>query len=189
MSEGRVTLILGGARSGKSRFAEQLAASRGTCVTYLATAEAGDDEMRARIARHQAERPAHWHTVECPRDPAAALRAHATNADCFLLDCLTLLVSNLLLADEESAEAAVRSATESLLTACREAGADLIIVSNEVGLGLVPEYPLGRLYRDLLGKANQWIAADADAVYYLIAGLPLEIKSLAATPFIQEPVA
>ncbi len=175
----QLILILGGARSGKSTFGERLAATLGERITYLATAEASDDEMQARIARHRAERPAQWTTRECPFDPAAALRAAAPETDCFLLDCLTLLVSNLLLADPASAEETVHCAMDALLTAYRETEAALIIVSNEVGLGLVPEYPLGRQYRDLLGKVNQRLAREADAVYYLVAGFPLDIKKLA----------
>ncbi|MHB0938245.1 MAG: bifunctional adenosylcobinamide kinase/adenosylcobinamide-phosphate guanylyltransferase [Armatimonadota bacterium] len=186
----QLILILGGARSGKSTFAERLAAQRGARITYLATATPGDDEMAERIARHQAERSPSWRTVECPLDPAAAIRAHAHETDCFLLDCATLLVSNLLLsgdaqgacAADAPGEETVRRALDALLTAYREAGTDLLIVSNEVGLGLVPEYPLGRLYRDVLGRFNQQAVAAADAVYFLVAGLPLELKSLACSP-------
>jgi adenosylcobinamide kinase/adenosylcobinamide-phosphate guanylyltransferase len=173
-------LILGGARSGKSTYAEQLAA-RYPRVTYLATGQAYDEEMAARIARHQAERPAGWRTVECPHDPAAAIRAHADETDCFLLDCLTLLVSNLLIAHGDEAEKAVRRATDALLAAYGEAGADLLLVSNEVGLGLVPDNPLGRAYRDLLGRTNQRLAAAADTVWYLVAGIPLDVKKLAGS--------
>jgi len=175
----QLTLVLGGARSGKSTLAERMAAAHGGRVTYLATAQAFDEEMAARIVKHRADRPAHWATIECPHDPATAIRSAAPDTDCFLLDCLTLLVSNLLLADENSTEETVRCATDALLAAYQEADADLIIVSNEVGLGLVPEYPLGRQYRDLLGKLNQRLAREADAVYYLIAGLPLDVKKLA----------
>lgn len=182
----QLILVLGGARSGKSTFAERLAASRSECVTYLATAQAYDEEMVARIAKHRADRPSHWATRECPLDPAAAMRDAAATTDCFLLDCLTLLVSNLLIADTQSADETVFSAIDGILAAYREAEADLILVSNEVGLGLVPEYPLGRQYRDLLGKVNQRLAAQADAVYYLIAGLPLDVKKLACSPFTLE---
>jgi len=173
----QLILILGGARSGKSTFAERLAAQRGQRITYLATATPGDEEMAERIARHQTERSPAWRTVECPLDPAAAIRAHAQDTDCFLLDCATLLVSNLLVAEESSGEETARRALDALLAAYRKAVTDLIIVSNEVGLGLVPEYPLGRLYRDALGRFNQQVAAAADAVYFLVAGLPLEIKN------------
>ncbi|OPZ85467.1 MAG: Bifunctional adenosylcobalamin biosynthesis protein CobP [bacterium ADurb.Bin429] len=176
---GELTLILGGARSGKSTFAERFAAAHGGRVTYLATAQAYDEEMAARIAKHRSERPADWRTVECPLDAAAAIRAHAAETDCYLLDCLTLLVSNLLLVDEATADDRIRSATDALLAAYHEAEADLLLVSNEVGLGLVPEYPLGRAYRDALGRVNQRLAAEADRVYFLIAGLPVEVKALA----------
>lgn len=178
----QLILVLGGARSGKSTFAEQFAAARGGRVTYLATAQADDEEMRLRIAKHRAERPAGWQTRECPLDPAAALRDAAADTDCFLLDCCTLLVSNLLLADTETANERVNRALDDLLAAYRKADADLIIVSNEVGLGLVPEYPLGRQYRDLLGWGNQRLARQADAVYYLVAGFPLDVKQLACSP-------
>jgi len=173
----QLILILGGARSGKSTFAERLAAGRGERITYLATGAACDEEMAERIARHRAERPAAWRTVECPLDPAAAVRAHAADTDCFLLDCATLLVSNLLLAEDSAGEETVCRALDALLAAYREDMTNLIIVSNEVGLGLVPEYPLGRLYRDALGRFNQQVAAAADTVYFLVAGLPLEIKN------------
>jgi len=177
----QLILILGGARSGKSTFAERLAAGRGERITYLATGTACDEEMAERIARHRAERSSAWRTVECPLDPASALRAHAADTDCFLLDCATLLVSNLLLAEDSAGEETVRRALDALLAAYREAAIDLIIVSNEVGLGLVPEYPLGRLYRDALGRFNQQVTAVADKVYFLVAGLPLDIKSLACS--------
>jgi len=168
-------LILGGARSGKSTYAEQLAASYKS-VTYLATAQAFDEEMAARIAKHQADRPANWRTVECPFDPANAIRGNATDTDCYLLDCMTLFVSNIILRDENSADDNVKNAVNDIIAAYREAGKDLIIVSNEVGLGLVPEYPLGRIYRDCLGRTNQQLAAAADKVLFLIAGLPVNVK-------------
>ncbi len=171
-------LILGGARSGKSSLAERLAGARGR-VTYLATATAGDAEMAERIARHRDERRPDWRTVECPTDPAAALTAWAAETDCFLLDCVTLWVSNLLCDEASDGEARVQRALDALLSAYARAGTDLLLVSNEVGLGLVPEYPLGRLYRDVLGRANQRLAAHADKVYGVIAGLPVEFKSLA----------
>jgi len=168
-------LILGGARSGKSTFAEKLGRQYPR-VTYLATAQAFDDEMTERIAKHQSERPTHWNTVECPFDPASAIRAARNETDCYLLDCITLLVSNLLLANESAAEETTYSAVDNLISAFRETQADLILVSNEVGLGLVPDNPLGRCYRDLLGRVNQQLAAQADTVYFLIAGLPMKVK-------------
>lgn len=174
-------LILGGARSGKSTFADRLAATFSR-VTYLATAQAFDEEMCERIAKHQADRPAHWRTVECPFDPGAAIRDLAEETDCYLLDCLTLLTSNLLLRDEQVTDDAILMHIDALLAAALSVQATVVMVSNEVGLSLVPDNALGRRYRDLLGKINQCVAARADAVYYLIAGLPLEIKALAACP-------
>lgn len=178
----RLILVLGGARSGKSTFAERLATSF-TRVTYLATAQAFDEEMRERIAKHQFDRPAHWNTVECPFDPASALQQHASETDCFLLDCLTLYTTNLMLQDESAADDAVLKRIDELLVAARLTPATTVMVSNDVGLGLVPEYPLGRRFRDLLGRVNQRVAAQADAVYFLIAGIPLDIKALACSPF------
>ncbi len=175
-------LILGGARSGKSRFAERLAHERGGPVLFVATATPGDEEMARRIAAHRAARPGTWRTIEAPAAVAGRVAA-AAPARTVLLDCLTLLVSNLLLAQGDAAEAeAERRVDEEIERVLRqfEAGpATWLIVSNEVGLGLVPPYPLGRVYRDLLGRANQRVAACADRVYLMVAGLPLELTALA----------
>ena len=182
---GRLTLILGGARSGKSSYAEALAAERDGPVLYVATAEAFDDEMRARIAGHKAQRPAHWRTLEAPRHPGPAIAdafgAQDGGAAVILLDCLTLLANNVLLelpedAGEAEAGAALLAEVDELLAAREAADADWIIVSNEVGLGIVPAYPLGRLYRDALGRANQRVAAVADRVVLMVAGIPLAVK-------------
>ena len=173
----RFILILGGARSGKSTYAEMLAAQFPQ-VTYLATAQGFDEEMRARIAQHQAQRPAHWRTVECPLHPASALR-DAGKSDLFLLDCLTLLVSNLLLAHEEDAEQVVDGEIDALLVAYQNSGASLICVSNELGLGVVPDNALARRYRDLLGRVNQRLAARADVVYFMVAGMAIDLKACA----------
>jgi len=176
---GRIALVLGGARSGKTRFAQQMAAAVGSRVTYLATAEAGDAEMAARIARHRCDRPAHWETLEEPRAVAAALRRCAPYSDVVLLDCLTLLLSNYLTAPGADTEGAVEAAlaeVDALLAAARELRPFLVMVSNEVGMGLVPEYPLGRAFRDLAGWANQRAAAAADEVVFVAAGLPLRLK-------------
>jgi adenosylcobinamide kinase / adenosylcobinamide-phosphate guanylyltransferase len=180
----QLTLILGGARSGKSGFAERLARERGGSVLVVATATAGDAEMARRIAAHRAARPAAWRTLEAPVAVAERLAA-AEPADTIVLDCLTLLVSNLLLAHEAAGavagEAAVQARVEAELDqlwAGFAAGeATWLVVSNEVGLGLVPPYPLGRRYRDLLGLANQRLAARADRVYLMVAGLPLALKA------------
>jgi adenosylcobinamide kinase/adenosylcobinamide-phosphate guanylyltransferase len=180
---GKLTLILGGARSGKSTYAQRLADQHGGRVAFLATATAGDDEMSARIKKHQQERPAGWITREIPHGIAAAIAAEPIDADVVLLDCLTLLVSNVTLLgmddfdapDESAAAARVEEEISSLIGTIKKSPADWIIVSNEVGLGLVPPFPVGRIYRDLLGRANQQIAARADEVYWLVAGIPVPI--------------
>jgi adenosylcobinamide kinase/adenosylcobinamide-phosphate guanylyltransferase len=177
----RLTLILGGVRSGKSTYALRLASERGRAVVYVATAEAGDDEMAARIAVHRTERPAHWQTLEVPRSIGPAIRSSVAQADVILIDCLTLLANNLITslpeaATTDEAEAALNSEVDELLRAYRERDAEWIVVSNEVGLGVVPPYPLGRVYRDALGRANQRLAAAADEVLFMVAGLPLKVK-------------
>jgi len=177
-----LTLILGGARSGKSTYAEQQAAATGGRVLYVATAEAWDDEMRARIAAHRAQRPATWRTVEAPRSAgAAASGALDDDTSAVLVDCLTLLASNVLIAlpegsDERTASAALDRELDALLAAYEESNAAWFVVSNEVGLGIVPAYPLGRVYRDALGRANQRLAAVADRVIFMVAGLPMTVK-------------
>jgi adenosylcobinamide kinase / adenosylcobinamide-phosphate guanylyltransferase len=172
----QITLILGGARSGKSRFAQQLAESRGGDVLFVATAAPDDDDMAARIARHRAERPAHWRTLEVQRGLAPAL-ALAPPAPIVVLDCVTLWVSNLLLADA-SWEAA-SAELDALLKWYRAHPVELIVVSNEVGLGIVPGDALSRAFREWLGWFNQRLAADAGAVYLMVAGLAIEVKALA----------
>jgi adenosylcobinamide kinase/adenosylcobinamide-phosphate guanylyltransferase len=176
-----VTLILGGARSGKSRYAQQLAGELAERVLYVATATAGDEEMAERIARHRAERPSHWRTLEAPVQVGRVLAEAIGDAEVVLLDCLTLLVSNLMMelgedVKEEVLEGRVEAELEAILAACRARGAALIVVSNEVGMGLVPPYPMGRVYRDVLGKANQWLAARASRVVLMVAGIPVEVK-------------
>jgi adenosylcobinamide kinase / adenosylcobinamide-phosphate guanylyltransferase len=179
---GRLIIVLGGARSGKSTYAQRLAVRSGKSVVFIATAQAGDDEMSARITRHRADRPAEWTTLEIQQDIAAYLKGHPTQAGLYLLDCVTLLASNILfqytereVTDEQKAADAIKAEVEELLIYIRSNKADWIIVSNEVGLGLVPPYPLGRIYRDLLGMANQRLAAAADEVYMLMAGIPVPI--------------
>ena len=183
---GELTFILGGARSGKSTLAEQLAA-RGERVLYVATAEGRDEEMRRRIAAHQAARPQHWDTVEEPLDLAGALRPVHNRYDTVLIDCLTLWVSNLLLgrqpgAADDAIEERILNTARELLQLVASSGAGWIMVSNEVGLGVVPGSPLGRAYRDLLGRVNQLIAAHARQVYLMVAGLPLQVKPAGPPP-------
>lgn len=180
----QLTFILGGARSGKSSYAEQLAQQRGQRILYVATAQAWDDEMKTRIAKHQAERPAHWQTLEAPLDVGAAIttaQASMHQLDVVLVDCLTLLANNVLMALPEPVEAvaaenALRQEIDALLTAYQASSASWILVSNEVGLGIVPAYPLGRVYRDALGRANQQLAVAADEVLFMVAGLPMRVK-------------
>src|SRR5690606_5786216 len=168
----QLMLVTGGARSGKSDHAERLALSAGGGdVTSIATAEARDAGMSARIARHRAQRHDAWHTVEAPLDPAAAIAGAETNV--VLLDCLTLLVSNLLHAGDESA---VFAQVDAILHArCARAGT-LIVVTNEVGLGIVPANGLARTYRDALGLANRKVAEAADAVVLMVSGIPVVVK-------------
>ncbi len=171
-------LILGGARSGKSNFAQRLANKAGGNIFFLATAQAGDDEMAERIARHKASRPSTWRTIEEPLELASALQSEATAADVVLIDCMTLWLNNLMLRQGGASETEVLDQVDRLLDVYKKGTASYIMVSGEVGLGLVPPYPLGRSYRDLLGWMNQKVAGQANKVFLMVAGVPLELKSL-----------
>ncbi|HXW47883.1 MAG TPA: bifunctional adenosylcobinamide kinase/adenosylcobinamide-phosphate guanylyltransferase [Xanthobacteraceae bacterium] len=168
-----LTLVLGGARSGKSRYAESLIAALPPPWrppwTYVATAEAADEEMAERIAMHRARRDTSWETIEAPRDLATALQSCDRRP--VLVDCLTLWLSNLMLAGSDIAIETAR-----LEQALAAAAAPTVLVANEVGYGLVPDHPLGRRFRDLQGALNQRIAARADRVVLVVAGLPLTVK-------------
>ena len=173
----RLTLVLGGVRAGKSTYAQRLA-SGGERVLFVATAEASDEDMQARIQAHRESRPSDWHTLEEPVDLVAAMEPMLHRYDTVLLDCLTLWVSNLLLRDRatDSPRREVLSEVQGLLELYRGGNASWIVVSNEVGLGVVPPTELGRVYADELGRVNQLVAAEADDVYFMAAGLPLELK-------------
>ncbi len=164
-------LVLGGARSGKSVYAERLVAESELEPVYIATGEARDPEMAARIEAHRARRDPSWRTIEAPDRVEDALRAQAGTGRAVLVDCLTLWLSNLMLAEAEIDE---RSAT--LVDAAHAAPGLRVFVSNEVGLGIVPDTPLGRRFRDAQGRLNQDMAAAASDVIFMAAGLPLVLK-------------
>ena len=178
-------LITGGARSGKSRFAQELAQRLGQPVLFVATAEAGDDEMRQRIEEHRRVRPTAWRTLETPTRVGQHIVQEIGSAKVVIIDCVTLLVSNILNQfldptsahiDDSLAEKAVTHEINELIDCLNRVAASFIIVTNEVGMGLVPDNKLGRTYRDLLGKANQRLAERADEVYLMVSGLPVRVK-------------
>jgi adenosylcobinamide kinase/adenosylcobinamide-phosphate guanylyltransferase len=171
-----LTLLLGGARSGKSALAVRRAPSSGAPVLFIATAEALDDEMASRIARHRAERDAGWTTIEAPLDPAAAL-AEAPPQACVVLDCLSLWVANLVQRGLAEEEVVRRAADAAALAAARQG--PTIAVSNEVGMGVVPEFELGRRYRDVLGRVNAVWAEQADEALLVVAGRTLALEAVA----------
>ena len=172
-----LTLVIGGARSGKSRCAQSLC-SKGPRVTYIATARLEDDEMRARVARHRRDRPVGWLTIEEPLAIADAVKHHAPRMDFILLDCLTIWLSNFCSERRdytpEELELAASEEVTRLITA--SASSHVVIVTNEVGNGIVPESPVGRLFRDLHGLINQQVASEADFVYQTVAGILVLIK-------------
>lgn len=175
-------LILGGARSGKSSFAVKLARQIASKVTYLATADAIDSEMKRRIAKHRRSRPSIWKTIEVKGDAALALKKANNNSDLIIFDCLGIFVSNLLEGNDVSPEVdrriekkAERQIKE-LIRTIKELKCKVIVVSNEVGQGVVPAYPLGRSFRDLLGMANQMVAKEANEVYLMVAGIAVRVK-------------
>lgn len=170
LSDG-VTLVLGGARSGKSAFAERLVAGSGLTPVYIATAQVFDDEMRQRIGHHRARRSDDWLLVEEHDDLEGALTREATEGRALLIDCLTLWVTNLMLA-----EADIRVRSFALLDALAAAVVPVVLVSNEVGLGIVPDNKMARQFRDEAGRLNQEVAAHAATVFFLAAGLPLKLK-------------
>lgn len=175
-----VLFLVGGARSGKSRLAVELARGRSP-VLFVATARRSDDEMRARIARHREERPGTWGTLEAPVELPESIRRHVEPAHTVILDCLTLWVANLLTGigpdeGDDDVEARVLDRAEELVSAIAETGRRWIVISNEVGAGLHPDTPLGRRYRDLLGLVNQRMAVAADRALLVVAGQTLELE-------------
>jgi adenosylcobinamide kinase / adenosylcobinamide-phosphate guanylyltransferase len=180
----KLILLLGGARSGKSTAAENMAAAYAQPVLFVATAEAWDADMQSRISNHQASRPANWQTLEAPRQLAERLRTTQVESGLppvVVLDCITLLASNILLGlpedcTQEAANSAITAEIDALLGVIAASDSTWLLVSNEVGMGIVPPYRLGRLYRDALGRANQRLAQAADEVILLVAGLPWRLK-------------
>jgi adenosylcobinamide kinase/adenosylcobinamide-phosphate guanylyltransferase len=168
----KLTLVLGGARSGKSRHAERLITAGPPPWVYVATAEAGDAEMARRIADHRARRGGGWHTIEAPHDLAGALSGVAADAP-VLIDCLTLWLANRMLADADMEAEVAR--LEAALGGCR---GPTVLVSNEVGFGIVPDNALARRFRDLQGSLNQRLATRADRVVLVVAGIPITVKAL-----------
>ena len=170
--------ILGGARSGKSRYAQELAGKLSNKVLFVATGEALDEEMQARISHHKKDRPESWRTLEAPTNIGRQIEQQIGGAEVVLIDCLTLLVSNLLAdkPDYSKAEKQVMAEINELIACIDKLDSSFIIVSNEVGMGLVPETRLGRIYRDMLGKANQLIAQHASKVYFMAASIAVKLK-------------
>ncbi|MBM9616790.1 bifunctional adenosylcobinamide kinase/adenosylcobinamide-phosphate guanylyltransferase [Desulfobulbus rhabdoformis] len=184
---GRLTLITGGARSGKSSFAEELIAQRGQKIGYIATARPFDAEMEDRIAKHRLQRPSAWQTFETPTNPAQALLEHGNQFDALLLDCMTVMITNRILThdidwDQPSVdqlnqiETDILAQVSSLLAAASKSKADLVAVTNEVGYGIVPLAPLSRFFRDCAGRVNQRMAAAADDVFLVVSGIPMQVK-------------
>ena len=174
-------LITGGVRSGKSTFSEKLAEKLGKSVTFIATAQSLDEEMTERIAQHRSGRPVHWKTYEEPHQVESVIKEVGLKTEVILIDCLTLLVSNFMQEYQEKSlnqELAdkITGKVEEIIKESLKCPSTVIIISNEVGLGLVPANPMGRFYRDILGKANQMIASQSDWVYLLVAGIPMQIK-------------
>lgn len=184
---GRFILVTGGARSGKSSFAEERARSFGGRILYIATAIAIDEEMKERIRRHRLQRPAGWETLEAFRDFDVGLPSLLKDRDAVLLDCVTVMVSNIMLQkamdwedlpiDEiNEVEKEVMRQVESLLSIIKAAGIPFILVTNELGMGVVPPYALGRAVRDIAGRVNQVLAREADEVHLCVSGIPVRIK-------------
>lgn len=185
---GKIVLVTGGARSGKSTFAETMVKEMGKTIGYIATAKITDDDMARRIEHHKKQRPSNWSTFERFKDFTALKNDPAyRQCDTLLLDCITILTTNLMfdvdvdydqctMDEVEAVEAMIRMEIDQLLKLVRETRQNIVIVSNEVGLGLVPPYRLGNLFRDIAGRMNQMIAKEADEAYFIVSGLPIKLK-------------
>ncbi len=180
---GKSILLTGGARSGKSRMAQELAKKAGGQVLFVATAEAGDDEMASRIQAHRKLRPKDWKTLEVTTHVGSRITKNIGQAKTVIIDCITLLISNVLQQYDEKTDAAVvekavAAEIKELIDCIKKTSVNFIIVTNEVGLGIIPGDRVSRLYRDLLGKANQTLAQHVDEVYFLVAGIPMAVKNI-----------
>lgn len=184
---GRLILVTGGARSGKSSFAEEFIRSFGDRILYIATAIAFDEEMKERIRRHRLQRPSGWETLEAYRDFESSLPGMLTGRNAVLLDCVTVMVSNIMLQkamdwegmsveDINEVESDVDTQVQSLLSIIKNAETPFVLVTNELGMGVVPPYALGRAFRDIAGRANQTLARAADEVHLCVSGIPVRIK-------------
>lgn len=169
----KITFVLGGARSGKSSYALALAESYKD-VAFIATCQALDEEMKQRVALHKHTRPSHWQTFEEDRDVARVVNGFCDKFDCIVIDCLTLLTSNLMLANCD--QALVEKKIEEMMKALRKTRSRSILVANEVGLGIVPDNKLARDFRDVAGRVNQLTAKEADSVVFMVSGLPMKVK-------------
>jgi adenosylcobinamide kinase/adenosylcobinamide-phosphate guanylyltransferase len=181
----KIILLLGGARSGKSHFAQEYARRNAQKVLFVATATAGDEDMRLRIEQHKKVRPATWTTLEVPDHIAKEIKETINDEDLVIIDCITLMINNIFCRYDENQfenisdsllENQVMSEIGELISCLDEVPSSFVLVSNEVGLGIVPDNRMSRLYRDLLGRANQMLAQKADEVYFMVAGIPLTAK-------------
>lgn len=189
---GKIALMTGGARSGKSTYAENYLAQRYERVSYIATAIPFDDEMRLRIAKHQSQRPSHWQTYEAYKDLDQLVGLIDQSAEACLLDCLTIMVTNFMMdatsidwykPDPQAVnqlQTEVLEAVETLLKTVKTLNLDMVFVTNELGMGIVPENPMARAFRDIAGRVNQLVASHADEVYLLVCGLPMTLKGAVA---------
>lgn len=185
---GKIILVTGGARSGKSTFAEEMASKYGDSILYVATSIPFDEEMKERIRKHRAQRPLNWETAEAYKDIDKAINSRIEGKNAVMLDCITVMVTNIMFEidnnwDDElkqetvdKMETNVKSEIAKLLTIAHDAGIPFILVTNEVGMGIVPDNPISRAFRDIAGRVNQIIAREADEVYLCVSGIPVRIK-------------